>query len=292
MRSAAIGDAMFAVGPALATTVSVSALFEKVVETEIKVLGNRVRLHTGGSGNRALLLLHGGWGGAAMHWSRVWDQFAQRSRVVAPDLPGLGDLTQTGSTSLAGYASWLEAMLDALSISQVVCVGNSFGASLAYSFGGRHSDRCVGVVMVNGVPMPRTPAPMLWLGSRSLGRGIMRSAVKRLSFTPDRLQRAFVDFSAVPSELKSSLRKTPRLQLDTFVDCLVAGDGSPPPRAPVLILWGAEDRLPGTRLSVGKKLATRLPDARWVALAHAGHFPQLEQPSKFVDAVEAFVKEC
>lgn len=45
-------------------------------------------MFTGGEGPRTVLLLHGGWMGAALHWSGVWDRLAQRARVVAPDLPG------------------------------------------------------------------------------------------------------------------------------------------------------------------------------------------------------------
>lgn len=43
---------------------------------------------TGGEGT-PLLLLHGAWGGAQMHWSTVWDALTERCRVIAPDFPGL-----------------------------------------------------------------------------------------------------------------------------------------------------------------------------------------------------------
>lgn len=259
-----------------------------VEQRQLRVLGQPTRVYTGGSGPRALLLLHGGWGGAAMHWSRVWDRLARRVRVVAPDLPGLGDPTQPGCARLADYVTWLNTLLDNLGVREVFCVGNSFGASLAWSFAGRSPERCLGVVLVDGVPMPRTPAPLLWLGRRALGRGLMRLMLRRLSFTPRALSRAFADTRRAPPELQVSLHRTPPTRLETFLDCVIAGDGPPPPRAPALVLWGEADRLPGTGLDAGKRLGATLPGARFVSFANAGHFPQLERPVKFVEAVEAF----
>lgn len=262
----------------------------RVEERRVQLLNELARVYVGGAGDRTLLLLHGGWGGAAAHWSRVWHRLARSARVVAPDLPGIGDVTQEGYASLAGYVEWLEGLLDALKIEKVVCVGNSFGASLAWSFAGRLPKRCEGVVLVNGVPMPRTPAPLLWLGQRALGRRWMRSVLRRWSFTPHAVDRAFLNPQLAPPELQATLAQTPERRLETFLDCVIAGDGPPRPRAPVLVLWGESDRLPGTDLDVGAGLATSIPGARFVCLSSAGHFPQLERPEGFATAVESFVE--
>ena len=56
-----------------------------------RVEGMSARVFVGGAGE-PLLLVHGGWGGAEMHWASVWEPLAARFRVVAPDLPGIGDL--------------------------------------------------------------------------------------------------------------------------------------------------------------------------------------------------------
>lgn len=262
----------------------------RVEERRVRLLNELARVYVGGGGERTLLLLHGGWGGAAAHWSRVWHRLARSARVVAPDLPGLGEVTQEGCASLAGYVGWLESLLDALRLERVVCVGNSFGASLAWSFAGRSPERCVGVVLVNGVPMPRTPAPLLWLGQRAVGRKWMRRVLHRWSYTPEALPRAFLSPDHAPPELQTSLADIPPRRIETFLDCLIAGDGPPAPQAPVLVLWGEADHLPGTGLEVGRRLAAGLPGARFVSLASAGHFPQLERPEGFATAIEAFVE--
>lgn len=255
----------------------------------LHILNRPAHFHVGGNGPQTVLLLHGGWGDAAMHWSRVWHRLSLHFHVVAPDLPGLGDVTQPGRACLAAYVTWLEALLDALDVAHVICVGNSFGASLAWSFAGRAPERCQALVMVDGFALPRTPAPLLWLGRNRLGRAMVRTLVNLVSFTPRLLPRAFADPRHAPPEVRESLQDAPTKRLETFVACMLAGDGPPAPLAPILVLWGEMDRLPGTRLDVGKKLAASLPGARFVSLAQAGHFPQLERPEEFVHAIEAFL---
>lgn len=255
----------------------------------VTVAGASAHVHWGGEGEPALLLLHGGWGDAAMHWAPIWNRLAAHAQVIAPDLPGLGDPHQEGLPSVPAYVDWLAALLDALGVARVVCVGNSFGASLAWSFAGRRPERCAGVVLVDGVPMPRTPPPLRWLGRRRVGRSVMGAVLNRVSFTPKALPRAFADPGCAPGALHTQLLFAPRRRFETFLDCLIAGDGPPAPRAPVLVVWGEDDRLPGTRVERGRKVAQRIPGARFVALKHAGHFPQLEQPDAFASAISRFV---
>lgn len=265
-------------------------LLSSIQERHLEVFEQDARVYVGGTGAPALLLLHGGWGAAQMHWSRVWNRLARRFKVVAPDLPGLGDPTHRGRGRLSDYVLWLDALLDALEVDKVVCVGNSFGGSLAWSFAGRSPDRCVGVVLVDGIPMPRTPAPLLWLGHSRAGRILMRSMLGSRSFTPKALPQAFANPAQAPDELRRGLADTPPVRLDTFVDCLIEGDGPPDPKAPVLILWGEADHLPGTNVEVGRELSAKTQGAKFVALSNAGHFPQLERAVEFTEALESFVE--
>lgn len=171
---------------------------------------------------------------------------------------------------------------------KVLCVGNSFGASLAWSFAGRHPERCTGVVLADGIPMPRTPAPLRWLSTFALGRGVMKFMVKQLSFSPKALRRAFADPTRAPDGFRGTLAHTPKVQFDTFLNCMIAGDGPPTPQAPVLVVWGEQDHLPGISLASGKKLVEKLAGASLYFIADAGHFPQVEHWQIFVRAIERF----
>jgi pimeloyl-ACP methyl ester carboxylesterase len=88
------------------------------------VAGRPATAFVGGTG-APLVLIHGGWGGAAAHWSCIWDRLAERFLVIAPELPGVGDRTQPGLGGISDYAAWIEALLDARGIEAAVFVGNS-----------------------------------------------------------------------------------------------------------------------------------------------------------------------
>ncbi len=268
-----------------------SEFYGAVKAHHLTVQGQPALVHMGGVGREAILLLHGGWGGAHVHWSRVWGRLARGHRVIAPDLPGVGDPDQLGRLRLADYVSWLNDLLHLVDADRAYCIGNSWGASLAWSFAGRSPEHCLGVILVNGLPMPRTPSPLLWLGHRAIGRGLMRAMLNRRSFTPDALRRAFATPDNAPLELQTSLEHTPTRRIETFLDSVIEGDGAPTPRAPIMFLWGEADHLPGTGLAVGKALHAKYPMSRFVHLANAGHFPQIERPSAFAEAIEAFIAQ-
>jgi pimeloyl-ACP methyl ester carboxylesterase len=233
-----------------------------------------------------LLLVHGGWGGAHFHWSSVWEQLARSHRVIAPDLPGLGAVHQPALPSVRAYAEWLVELLDVLGVARVRAVGNSFGASVAWSLADRFPGRCSGLTLVNGFGMPRTPAPLRVTGRKPFAHAVMEGVLRRLIYAPAALRSAFVDLSHVPPELHRIMATEWNIIVPRYVDVLIAGDGSPRPKVKLSLLWGMADRLPGTTRTALKQLQRSLPDAKLWAIANAGHFPQIEAPDAFVAALK------
>jgi pimeloyl-ACP methyl ester carboxylesterase len=262
---------------------------DEVQLREIRVLNQPARIYEGGNGT-PILLIHGGWGGAAMHWSRVFPLLVREHHVVAPDLPGLGWTEQPALANVAAYATWVQALLDTLDIPSALCVGNSFGGSLAWSFASRYPERCTGVVIVNGFPMPKTPAPLAWLGKTRVGGAMMRRSLLRNAYHPKFIPQAFVDPSKAPAELVEMLdgaRRTPRVE--NFAKILIAGDGAPRPLAAPLLLWGAGDRMPGTTAECAEKIRRAVGASKLRFVDGAGHFPQVERPEAFVQGLGELV---
>jgi pimeloyl-ACP methyl ester carboxylesterase len=247
---------------------------------------------SGGSGE-PLLLVHGGWCGAEMHWHRVWDRLGEQHRVIAPELPGIGDRAQAALPSFGAYGRWLDALLGRLEIPSAWVVGNSFGAAVSYCLATEAPARCRGLVLVNGGPVPSLPKALrLLLGAAPIAR-VVKSLVHRLGHGPSALTRAFVDPGNAPAELVSLLAgraQESRRMVDLVAQMLLAPEPPlPPPSCPVLLLWGADDQLSGTGAEAAGKLVQQLPGAELVPIDGAGHFPQLEQPERFVAELERFV---
>jgi pimeloyl-ACP methyl ester carboxylesterase/menaquinone-dependent protoporphyrinogen IX oxidase len=259
-----------------------------VHETTTTVAGLEARALVGGRGER-LLLVHGGWGGASLHWGPVVAPLAHHFEVIAPDLPGIGRTDQAPLGSVGAYARWLVALMDALEVPDAWCIGNSFGASVACRLASDYPERCRGLVLVNGIPMPATPPVMRRLGERRLAHRLLHTLERRIAYSPQALKRAFADPARVPNELRALVRSGSAPQVDAFVDILVAG-GSPIAHglAP-LLLWGADDRLLGTTARSARKLHSSWPGSELALVPRAGHMPQVENPAAFVDALTAFV---
>jgi len=261
-----------------------------IEETRVSVRGRATRTFQGGTGE-AMLLVHGGWGGAHMHWSRVWDELARRHRVIAPDLPGLGDVIEPPLASVRDYAAWLVELLDALEVERTWCIGNSFGGSVVWSLAGRSPERCAGLVLVDGRPMPATPSVLRTLGATGPGSRLMEVLVRRISYTRSAIPHAFADVANAPEELERLVATQWPIIVPRFAALLVAGDGAPTPHVAPCLLWGTRDTLPGSSRRNAERLHLALAGAtlRWID--DAGHFPQIEAPQAFVAALEAFMAE-
>jgi pimeloyl-ACP methyl ester carboxylesterase len=58
-------------------------------------------------------------------------------------------------------------------------------------------------------------------------------------------------------------------------------------KVPTLVIWGENDGVITT--AYGKAYSEQIPGARFVTVAKAGHYPQLEQPNAVLDHINAFI---
>lgn len=255
---------------------------------EITVDGQTARVHVGGQGT-PLLLVHGAWGGAEMHWGPVWERLAERFQVIAPELPGIGRTEQPGLGTPEECVRWLEGVLDGLGVSRAWCVGNSFGAAVSWVFAASRPGRCQGLVLVDGGPPPPMPALALKVMRLPGVRGAMRAMFKRAAWTEKAVEGAFADSKHIPAELRETLRPAVPRPMQTVLNLISQPVTRARPGVKPLILWGEQDRLTGSDVNTGRKLHASLPGSRFELIPHAGHLPQVENPEAFVRAVESVI---
>jgi len=58
-------------------------------------------------------------------------------------------------------------------------------------------------------------------------------------------------------------------------------------RVPTMVLWGASDRIASP--AYGRAYSDKIPGARFVEIAAAGHYPHLEQPEAFAREIVEFI---
>jgi len=231
---------------------------------------------------RPYLLLHGGAGPQSV--SGFAELLAATgSRVIVPVHPGFGGTARPEYLhTMRGLALTYTNLLDELDLTGVTVIGNSIGGWIAAEMAIHASPRISGVVLVDagGLEVEGHPGADFF--------SLTPDQVTELAYyQPEKFR---IDFAALPDQAKAAMAGN-RAALQAYTahgatdPSLLGQLGSV--RVPVLVVWGAADRIYPTEY--GEAFAKAIPDARLVVLDEAGHLPQLEAPSALLAAVQDFV---
>jgi pimeloyl-ACP methyl ester carboxylesterase len=235
---------------------------------------------------RPLLLLHPGIG--LDRSAPVIDKLAEHARVIAPSHPGFGNSEQPKSfTTIDDLAYFYLDLLDELDLKDTIVVGVSFGAWIAAEIAIKSTARLSHLVLANAVGIK--------VGTRDT-----RDIVDIFAITEPELNKlAYFDPKLAERDYKAMAEKDVRLVARNREASARYG-WSPymhdPKlkgrlhriRIPTLFLWGSADRI--LTEDYGRAYCAAIPGARFETIARAGHYPHIEQPDAFAQAVFAFMQ--
>jgi 3-oxoadipate enol-lactonase len=239
----------------------------------------------------AIVFLHGHPFSRAM-WApqaALSDEF----RVVAPDLPGYGESRPRDQImSMRRFADAVLELLDALGVPQATVVGLSMGGLVAMELGLGYPERVNGLVLAATTAAPATDEDV----ERRRHAAANIDAHGMLGHTAEMLPRLFGpaasrDPAVTVPIVATMLRTSPlgaaaalrgRAERPDYERLL--GDLRPP----ALVVAGDRDAY--STKEVTDQLVAALPDPEVLILPGVGHFPNLEAPRAFDDAVRAFAR--
>jgi pimeloyl-ACP methyl ester carboxylesterase len=252
----------------------------------------------------ALLLLHG-IAGSSRTWRDVIPRLTDHFTVIAPDLMGHGQSEKpVGDYSLGSFASGIRDLLEVLGIDRVSVIGQSFGGGVAMQLAYQHPEKCERLVLVDSgglgrevnwmlrfmtLPGSEYVMPVIFPGFvRDWGDSLFRTINDR----GIRLGRIAEMWSAYASlaeaENRQAFVRTIKSVIDPGGQTVSAMDrlylASP---MPTLIIWGERDDI--IPVSHGYAAHETMPGSRLVIIEGVGHFPQIEAPEQFVDALVDFI---
>jgi len=252
----------------------------------------------------ALLLLHG-IAGSSRTWRDVIPRLTDRFTVVAPDLLGHGQSEKpVGDYSLGAFASGIRDLVDVLDIERATVVGQSFGGGVAMQFAYQHPERCERLVLVDSGGLGREVNWMLRLmtlpGSeyvmpvvfpgfvRDWGDSLFR-AINDRGIHLGRIAEIWSAYASLAeADNRRAFARTIKSVIDPGGQTVSAMDrlylAAP---MPTLIVWGDRDGI--IPVSHAYDAHDAMPGSRLVIIDGVGHFPQIEAPEQFVEALVAFI---
>ncbi len=242
-----------------------------------------------------VVLLHG-W---ALHggvWSTIVSKLSGAYRFTVPDLPGHGR-----SRALEAVPQTVEDLAEAcLHVAPpcaAVWIGWSLGALVALEAARRFPRRVAKLVLVAATPRftraadwDCAVAPEVLAGFAADLERDWRTALQRFVT----LQTAAGEWGVL-RRLRSEIlsRGAPSAAaLHAGLEVLAHSDlraALPAIEQKALVLHGGQDRL--VPLGAGKYLAARLPHARCLVIARAGHAPFLSHTAEFLEALGHFLAD-
>jgi haloalkane dehalogenase len=132
---------------------------QPLAKKTVEVLDSRMAYHERGEG-RPVLLLHGNPTSSYL-WRNVLPELAERGRLIAPDLIGMGDsgkLPDPGPDTyrFTTHRRYLDAFIDAVigPARSIVLVVHDWGSALGFDWANRHRDRIRGIAYMEGIVRP------------------------------------------------------------------------------------------------------------------------------------------
>jgi pimeloyl-ACP methyl ester carboxylesterase len=264
-----------------------------MIERDVQIDGMRIHLAEAGEG-RGLILLHG-LSATHANWEHTIPAFADRWRVIAPDLPGHGRSAKPDAPyTIDFYAGVIRSLGRELGLREAVVMGNSLGGQIAIELGLSYPTWTRALVLA-------APAGGFASAVRTFGWAIGAAAGPRLLrlTLPRAVDLCFHDPS-LPSCTERRRILAERLVAEDYpafaraVSRSLAGAiaaGQQPLhrlRQPTLFVWGRQDRMIG--LAGGRRLVRAVRQARFVVLEECGHLPMLEQAEEFNRVAADFLR--
>ena len=249
----------------------------------VEANGIRIPYLVGGEGE-ALVLLHG-FGGDKDHWTRFARGLTDSYRVIAPDLPGFGETVRDPAVryDVPSQIERLHAFLAAIGVDSFHLAGNSMGGAIAARYAAAHPKQVKSLILfAPGGVTTAQPSELqkMWESGRN------PLLVESPEGFADLMKFVFAEPPWIPQSMLTYLAARAihdrpfqqKIMEDLRSDLETLEKAMPSVKAPVLVIWGEQDRL--VHVSGAEVIHKLVPSAKVEVMAGVGHCPMLEKPDE------------
>jgi sigma-B regulation protein RsbQ len=237
--------------------------------------GVKIVYSAAGVGEPALVFIHGGLANRGF-WDGQLKAFADRHRVIAPDLPGHGESgVNRTKWGLPEFGADVAAVVRAEKLRKVVIFGNSLGGPVAIEAALLLPGVAVGVVGVDtfqSLDYAYTPEQ-----ARERAEAFKRDYAGMMHQMVLALFHKDADPELMTDVEKRMTKTSPQAAYEMFLSMANYNPGASARKLTVPLRAINGDLYPTDFASVRKIK----PDFDAVIMYHTGHYPMLERPSEF-----------
>ncbi len=252
-----------------------------------KLDGNRVHFQDYGNGNEALVFVHG-WSCNLNFWKANIPAFANRTRVIAIDLPGHGESDKPQiKYSMDLFANAIDAVLNDANVERATLVGHSMGTPVIRQFYRKYPNKTRALVIVDGALRPffNSEESKKFLDPFR-GPDYKQHAEQMIGFLS-----SSVKSKETLNEIKTAMLSTPQHVMVGAMDAMM--DES---------IWKTQDKINVPTLAVMAKqpawtedyekfIRELVPGIDYRMWEGVSHFLMMDEPQKFNETVTAFLNK-
>ena len=237
-----------------------------------------IYMDDGGDGGIPVILLHS-FGGDSSHWASTLDHLRHHRRALAIDMRGHGKSARPRDMdySIGAFVGDLEMVVKELKLQRFVLVGHSLGVAIAYA--ARLPRQVAGLVLVGATG--RMPPERAQKVMASLDTNYNQTMTQFMD-------RLLADAQPhVRTEVLNQMAKMPREDAIAIMAALSKNDPLPAfdrYKGPKLIMFVAHP-------DAGNGLQLLRKDVKQVSFEGTSHWPHMDKPKEFNEALEEFLQE-
>ncbi len=238
-----------------------------------------------------MILLHG-WLGSWALWRETIEILGEHFKLYALDFFGFGDsLDRSADFSVTNYVDLVYQFMERLGIVKAPLVGHSMGGSVSLGVASRYPEKVVKVIVI-GSPIQGSSLNIFLKLSGN-------KAIANLLFTVPPLLQGFIfgitQFAAQDGRKLHRMvsEDSSKVSADSFFQSIgtlhktdLTGE-LPDLAMPILGIYGRKDII--VHPNQGRVLVKHAPTAALQEFERSGHFPMLDEPTRFHDSVKDFL---
>lgn len=239
------------------------------------------------SRGKAIVFVHAS-GSNGHSWHNQIDALGVRHSPIAMDMPGHARSDGVvGFETVAQYADFVAAFLDALKIKSAVIAGRSLGGAVALDFAIRYPDRTQAVIAMCAAAKFNIAADRL-AALEAVAKGRASQQFNNDGYSP---KTAKEKIDVIREGWGEQIKTDPRVRWTDVKACaavdLRADLGKI--KKPALVIAGADDTT--TPPSDAQFIADHVAGARMVTIADAAHNLPTEKPAEVSAEIEKFLSQ-